>query len=83
MSVLSTSTRNPLKNRFHCLQESTELAIRQALLPSFGSLLDESPQILVADLRPPIPKRPVFYLRRRAYSRGIGILTDFPFPKVS
>lgn len=28
VSVLSTIIRNPLKNHFHCLQESTKLTIR-------------------------------------------------------
>ncbi len=83
VSVLSTNIRNPLKNHFHCLQESTKLPIREALLLSFDSLLDESPQILVADLRSPIPKCLIFYLCHHMYSHGIGILTDFPFPKFS
>lgn len=56
-------------------------AYAKLFAPSSASPRYKTPRTSMLNLRPHIQMRRARPLRRRTYSRGIGILTDFPFAK--
>ena len=82
--VLGTDTSNSFRARFHGLLKWAGLRNTAELLTfSSSSLHDGTPWISALNLRRLVPKRSRSDLRYRAYARGAGVLTCFPFVQFS